>query len=70
MWGRVWARKCGTGLWVTPGAVAAHRLQETAALGARRGRLAPKPRVRLVLFLYATAAVLIRRNDKREKSSS
>lgn len=61
MRGRAWDRVCGTGLRATPGASrrTVFRIPRPRAL-AGRGRLAPKPRVRLVLFLYAAAAVLRR----------
>lgn len=44
--------------------------QDTAASGAGRGRLAPEPRAWPALVFLAAAAVLIKRNDKRERSSS
>lgn len=69
MRGRAWARVWGTGPRSRREQSQRTALGTPAALGAGCGRLAPKPRAGLALFLLAAARVL-RSKDKRERSSS
>lgn len=69
MRGKAWARVRGTGLGSRLEQLQRTVFRTPAASGAGRGRLVPKPRAGLALFLLAAARVL-RGKDKRERSSS